>query len=219
VSRRFKLAIVLAISAIGLAVYFGTANTARSNGIYKIEQRVRQDLASNGQASVVIYLKSQADLSAAYGMSDHARGWYVYRTLKEHAARTQAPLIKMLQDRGVSYQPYWAANVIFAHGGPTLINDLAARSDVGAIESNDASKWITETHTPAATRSSKSRAPATVENGVMAVHAPDLWNLGFTGQGIVVGNQDTGMRWTHNALKPHYRGLERLGRRPQLQLA
>ena len=33
-----------------------------------------------------------------------------------------------------------------------------------------------------------------------------LWALGFTGQGIVVGNEDTGMRWTHNALKPHYRG-------------
>ncbi len=38
--------------------------------------------------------------------------------------------------------------------------------------------------------------------------APDLWNLGFTGTGIVVGNQDTGMRWTHDALKPHYRGWD-----------
>src|SRR5689334_5404328 len=111
--RRFKLAIVLAISAIGLAVYLATATSARSNGVYKIEQKVRQDLASNGQASVVIYLKSQADLSAAYGMSAHARGWYVYRTLKEHAARTQAPLIALLKSRGVPYQSYWVANVIF----------------------------------------------------------------------------------------------------------
>ena len=38
------------------------------------------------------------------------------------------------------------------------------------------------------------------------MHAPGVWALGFTGQGIVIGNQDTGMRWTHNALKPHYRG-------------
>ena len=30
--------------------------------------------------------------------------------------------------------------------------------------------------------------------------------MGFTGQGIVVANQDTGMRWTHNAIKPQYRG-------------
>jgi len=204
-SRRFKLAIFLAIAAIGIAVYFGTVTSARSNGIYKIAQRVRHDLASNGQASIVIYLKSQADLSAAYGMSDHARGWYVYRTLKEHAARTQAPIIKMLQDRGVPFQSYWAANVIFTRTTPTLVSDLAARSDVGAIEANDAAKWI-ETQKPEKVTASKGHSPATIENGVAAVHAPDLWNLGFTGQGIVVANQDTGMRWTHNALKPHYRG-------------
>src|SRR5205814_10517570 len=52
----------------------------------------------------------------------------------------------------------------------------------------------------------KSQAPATVEPGVVKVNAPQLWAMGFTGQGIVIGNQDTGMRWTHNALKPHYRG-------------
>jgi serine protease AprX len=205
VRTRFKLAIVLAISAIGLAVYFGTATTARSNGVYKIEQKVRQDLASSGQASVVIYLKSQADLSAAYGMSDHARGWYVYRTLKEHAARTQAPLVKMLQDRGVPYQSYWAANVIFTRASPALVSDLAARSDVGRIESNDASKWITDER-PAKASSSKGRAPDTVEPNLVKVNAPQLWSMGFMGQGIVIANQDTGMRWSHQALKPHYRG-------------
>ena len=25
--------------------------------------------------------------------------------------------------------------------------------------------------------------------------------MGFTGQGMVIGDQDTGQRWTHNALK------------------
>ena len=29
---------------------------------------------------------------------------------------------------------------------------------------------------------------------------------GFTGQGLVIGTADTGVRWTHNALKSHYRG-------------
>ena len=205
-SRRLKLAIGVAIAAIGLAVYFATATTARSNGIYKIEQRVQQDLASHGQASVVIYLKSQADVSAAYGMSSDTRGWYVYRTLKEHAARTQAPLIKLLRSRGVPYQSYWAANVIFTRAGAPLINDLAARSDVAAIEANDASRWI-ENGRVAKTGVTKSRhVPDTVEPGIMKVNGDDLWALGFTGQGIVIGNQDTGMRWTHNALKPHYRG-------------
>ncbi len=30
--------------------------------------------------------------------------------------------------------------------------------------------------------------------------------MGFTGQGIVVADGDTGFRWDHNAIKPHYRG-------------
>ena len=38
------------------------------------------------------------------------------------------------------------------------------------------------------------------------VNAPAVWALGFNGQGMVVGDLDTGMRWTHNALKPKYRG-------------
>ena len=52
------------------------------------------------------------------------------------------------------------------------------------------------------------KTPDTIEPNVTLVKAPDLWNLGFTGTGIVVGNQDTGMRWTHDALKPHYRGWD-----------
>ena len=48
--------------------------------------------------------------------------------------------------------------------------------------------------------------PRTIEPGVNQVKAPNVWSLGFNGTGIVVANQDTGMRWTHNALKPHYRG-------------
>ena len=39
-------------------------------------------------------------------------------------------------------------------------------------------------------------------------HAPQVWALGFTGQTIVIASADTGVRWTHNALKPHYRGWD-----------
>ena len=52
------------------------------------------------------------------------------------------------------------------------------------------------------------RRPETIEPGINYTHAPQVWDLGFTGQGIVVGSADTGVRWTHNALKPHYRGWD-----------
>ena len=50
--------------------------------------------------------------------------------------------------------------------------------------------------------------PETIEPGINYTHAPQVWALGYTGQDIVIGSEDTGVRWTHNALKPHYRGWD-----------
>src|SRR5207248_133943 len=50
--------------------------------------------------------------------------------------------------------------------------------------------------------------PNTAEWGVQNVNAPAVWATGFTGQGMVIGEQDTGVRWTHVALKPKYRGWD-----------
>ena len=35
-----------------------------------------------------------------------------------------------------------------------------------------------------------------------------MWALGYTGQGITVASQDTGVQWDHPALQRHYRGWE-----------
>ena len=53
-----------------------------------------------------------------------------------------------------------------------------------------------------------SSVPDTIEPGINYTHAPQVWALGFTGQNIVIASADTGVRWTHNALKPHYRGWD-----------
>jgi len=45
-----------------------------------------------------------------------------------------------------------------------------------------------------------------VEWNVAKVKAPDVWNLGFRGEGRVVAGADTGVNWDHPALKTHYRG-------------
>ena len=182
----------------------------------KVENRVLSDTASGRNASFVIQLTQQANLSAAYGMKDQdARGWYVYRTLKREADRTQGPISALLDAQGVSYKSFWVANLIIANGDRALVNSLAARPDVKYIESNDASNWLQGDQGAIAEYAFDSVSmvesegpvnPEVIEPGVNQVKAPNVWSLGFTGTGIVVGVQDTGMRWTHNALKPHYRG-------------
>ena len=215
-----KIAIALALAGLIAAVAPVLASSKSQSPkpvtgyTGKVENRVLSDTASGREGSVMVHLTQQADVTAAYGMKDQdARGWYVYRTLKREADRTQGPLRRLLEAHGVSYKAFWVANVIAAKGvDRSLVNTLAARSDVSLIEANDSSNWLTADtadftfDSVSMLEAAAPSSPRTVEPGVTQVKAPNVWSLGFNGTGIVVANQDTGMRWTHNALKPHYRG-------------
>lgn len=174
----------------------------------KVASRVLKDTADGKSASVVILLADQADVSAAETMTDQdARGWYVYNTLTEHAARTQVGLQAFLKSQGVTYQSFWAANMLVANADRALVDALAARADVARVDSNAPARWIEDPAVANFGVNAKApNAPTAVEVGVTNVNAPAVWALGFTGQGMVVGNEDTGMRWDHNALKGKYRG-------------
>ena len=204
------------VASFVLAVGAMPSETRATDASVKIDSRVLRDTARGATAPIVVYLRDQADLSRAYGMRDQdARGWYVYRTLKAHAARTQAPLRAWLRSRHAPYRSYWAANMIVSRGDRTLVNKLAARRDVRAIESGAGYRGLQVEPLPLRTPlAALVSAPTTrartaaIEWGVNMVHAPALWSLGFTGQGMVVASADTGVRWTHSAVKSHYRGWD-----------
>ena len=89
--------------ALGLGVLIAGASPVLASGTEgestnpKIESRVLQDTADGREASFLIHLASQADLSAAYAMkNEDARGRYVFKTLKQNAASTQAPIRALL---------------------------------------------------------------------------------------------------------------------------
>ena len=208
--------VVAAAVVASCVLAIGVAPAARAtDASVKVSSSVLRDTAGGRTTAIVVYLRDQANLSRAYGMRDqNARGWYVYRTLKAHAARTQAPLRAWLKSRHAPYRSFWAANVIVSRGNRALVNKLAARRDVGSVESGRAVDGLQREALPLRTPLQALEArPATagakaagVEWGVNDVHAPALWSLGYTGQGMVVASADTGVRWTHAALKSHYRG-------------
>jgi serine protease AprX len=171
----------------------------------KIAQQVLSDTADGKSTSVVILLADQADVSAAYDMKDQdARGWFVYNTLTRHAARTQTDLQALLKSRGVDYQSFWAANMLVASADRALVEQLVARPDVARVDSNRPTRWIED---PIVEKFGVvPNSTTAVEWGVQNVNAPALWALGFTGTGIVIGGLDTGIHWSHNVLKPKYRG-------------
>src|SRR5437773_1072327 len=94
--------VMIVLFALGKASAQPRTASAPTN---KIAPEVLADTAGGKSASVIFLLADQADVSAGYGMKDQdARGWSVYNTLSQHAARTQKGIRTLLDSRGVTYQ-------------------------------------------------------------------------------------------------------------------
>jgi serine protease AprX len=192
---------VLSILSILLAGTAAPANTAQGND--KVDPWVLQT-ASKGETEFLVFLTSQADLRPASTLPTKSqKGWYVYQTLTSLAERTQAPLIAELERLGVQYHPYWVANMIWVKAGLNTIQLLANRPDVQHIYANP--RVVLDA--PVA-ENSADFAPNGIEWNISWVNAPQVWGLGYTGQGVVIGGQDTGYQWDHPALIKQYRGWD-----------
>jgi subtilisin family serine protease len=191
--------------AVGQRVGGNAVNIAN-----KIAPWVVAHTAYGQQAEFFVVLADQADLSQAANLPTKAeKGRFVYQTLSEKAQRTQRPVLQWLRERNIEHQSFYIVNAILVRGTRQIADTLAARPDVARVEGNpriqnDFPQPETVGESPAAS----GERPATIEPGIAYTHAPDVWGLGFTGEGIVVASADTGVRWTHNALKPHYRGWD-----------
>jgi serine protease AprX len=193
--------------AVGQRVGGNVVNIAN-----KIAPWVVEHTAYGQQAEFFVVLADRADLSPAANLPTKTeKGRFVYRTLLEKARITQGPIREWLRERNIEHQPFYIVNAILVKGTRQIAEALAARPDVARVEGNP----HIQNHLPqpetvdeAPPQSNAGGRPATIEPGIQYTHAPDVWGLGFTGQGIVVAGADTGVRWTHNALKPHYRGWD-----------
>ncbi len=169
----------------------------------KVDPWVMETALQEGQTEFLVYLTEQADVSAAADLTTKAaKGDYVYQTLTATADRTQGPLLTALREAGADHQSYWVANMIWVRGDLNLVQQLALRNDVGHIYANP----TTQFQPPVAEESELIEAAMAVEWNITMVNADDVWAEGYTGQGIVIGGQDTGYDWDHPALINQYRG-------------
>jgi subtilisin family serine protease len=154
----------------------------------------------------LIILEEQADLEAAYDIADReARLQYVYDTLVATADRSQVDLRAELDELGVPYRPYYIINMIRVDGHSWLMGRFEDRPGVERVIPNPNVR-------PYPRRIGIPSVEEEVSPGLLsslaAVHADEAWELGVTGEGVVVGGQDTGYDWNHPALRPHYRGWD-----------
>jgi len=169
-----------------------------------VEPRVLQE-AAEGKTEFLVMLYDQADLSGAESLKTKAaKGRFVFERLSAAAKNSQGPVLEMLKNRGVECQSFWVANVVWVHGDLSDVKALCARKDVARICSNP----HIQSYLPQESKVSVSPKIeiSGVEWNIAKVNAPQAWALGYTGEGTVVGGQDTGVEWTHPALMKKYRG-------------
>ncbi|MFD6886735.1 S8 family serine peptidase [Streptomyces sp. NPDC059957] len=169
----------------------------------KIEPDLRTQLDGSAKAVFWVYLDSAADLTAARGQQTRtAKAETVLRLKKDHAARSQAEVIKALDGVKAEYTSYWIVNALRVVGTDKLAGALAQRPEVSRIAADD-QVALPE---PAEGTREKTAADA-VEWNIDRINAPQVWDqLGVRGEGIVVANIDSGVDHTHPAVANQYRG-------------
>lgn len=193
------LVLLILLSALsGAAGAAGTPQGARSTSA-KIDPQLsgRLDALPGGaDVSVILSLPAQADLSHLESVplaSRASRLQNVVRTLQAQAEKDQRPLIEHLEklhERGLvkEVQPLWIANAVAVTASLEIIHSLAARPDVALITEN----------TPIVLAPSVDAEAAAPTANIASTGAPQLWALGFRGQGIVVANLDSGVDIARN---------------------
>lgn len=153
---------------------------------------------------ILVSFRETADLSGARHLSSKtSKGRYVYERLVQTADQTQARARAILREANADVNSFYLVNALAVDDAPPqLVQRLAELTEVNAIS---ADPWVQMSppiqEPPPVQRSG-------VEWGVERIQAPQVWSMGYNGQGITIGGADTGYDWLHPAILPHYRGYD-----------
>jgi serine protease AprX len=172
----------------------------------KAEPELLAATADGGQADFIVRLADRADYSAAATAADKKeKGRIVVEALKAAAARSQPALIQFMQARGMPVQAFWVGNAIVTRGTDEDVRAVALRSEVESLHriKNDI---VLGPYWPGREPKAEPNTEDGIADGLEVVNAPQVWAMGFRGQGVVAGDHDIGVQWDHPALINQYRG-------------
>ncbi len=152
-----------------------------------------------------VIMKDQLDISEVARIKDRdERLTTAYEKLTAHANSTQADLRNFFDKVGIEYTPYYLENAMEVRGGTLVRLYLLTRPEVDRVIPSPRLRAVTE--------DLPQPGPLTqVEDeaqwNISMIGADKVWEeFGARGEGIVVGQSDSGVDGNHPAMEKQYRG-------------
>lgn len=194
---------------LSLLLSFSSAKAKEAQPLATVSDAVQSRLEKGQSTDIIVYLKKNAELKEAKTtMSRLKRIEYVRQSLKQTAISTQSEVVELLNKSRINHKAFYIENAIaIKNAKPNLVHQLQQIKSVSYI-GKDAKASLQLPKVNAL----KGLSTKSVPSHLLIIQANKVWDeLGTKGKGIVIGGQDTGYYWEHNALKKKYRGYSALG--------
>jgi serine protease AprX len=167
-------------------------------------QATLDQLAPDDPVDVLVILTDQVDIKNVKDKNKDktksALRTALITELKDKKDKTQKAIKDLLKGKAIKVTSLWIINGLAVTAAKSVILDLAGEPGVESIR-------LDGVIVLSAAISANSGSPAgTPEWNLDIIRAPELWNLGFAGQGMVVAIMDTGVDADHDDLAPRWRG-------------
>ncbi|MEQ1560189.1 MAG: S8 family serine peptidase [Methyloglobulus sp.] len=176
---------------------FSIPLTATAGVVDSQLQAQLENISPNQLVPVIITLNIRANTNAVHIVDKARRRVKIIQSMRDYATLKQTGLLAFLRlNRATQIKPLWIINSVAATVPARAILNLA---DVPLV----ANVYLDATLSLPRSNKSVLSAP---EWNLSAIHAPDVWDLGYTGQSVVVANMDTGVDVAHPDLNIQWRG-------------
>jgi serine protease AprX len=172
-----------------------------------IDSSITKELQKNSKIDIVVLFKSQFNFETLKSnLNTDEKSFQIFEELNLISEKSQKEIKKYLNSNSLRFKSLYSPNCIFIYkiekekifeiskglfGEVSLISlNAKVKIDLGNYKNST-------DHVP-----SKDQ----IEWSIKAINADKLWEKGFKGQGIIVSNADTGIRWDHPALRNSYQG-------------
>ncbi|MFV2099636.1 S8 family serine peptidase [Micromonospora sp. LOL_024] len=204
-SPQWRAVAVMTAALLGLTAQPAVAAQAAPPATHRatVDPQLLDQLGTASTTTFLVYLAETAPLASTGKLPEpDARAREVHRLLTTTATRTQRDLRTMLDDRKAPHTAYWIANALRVEGDKALVDEIAGRPEVDRIAPSHSYPLVL----PTPAEATRARTAA-VEWGLTNIGAPQVWDeFGNRGEGVVVANIDSGVRYDHPALVGSYRG-------------